>query len=1044
MVNLTPPLKSGPDSKIAAFTEAGKWDQRELSELDKLAESLNVDIVAPAWLELSGIPDMWARPTMFEIALFDVNHLLHKRTVGEWRGLLAVLALREVCGFNVTITSIDIGASNKFFKALEKMLPMRILENGATWDKLSIIYYDGKPLGITNPMTLVCTSASLVNLGKVPWVEDLRLSDPISKLNNHKKQQLTTWLTNLRDGVRKQYGADNIGKANNLLRMIQSYIFDLSVQPCTIHDGVNILSLPGIYKYISKAVARGNQVETHLAIIGTKGASYKPIIVVEPDIAQQWGMSSHDIVIYNGVTLDQIPLGGIKDESIIGTFTLTNHRVWESKKLFTDILHLITYRNALPLAYSSEGGDSIDIDGDICTPLFPLSADLLSYFLPQDLSNRVSYHQDGDVVIVTLTIPLSGCSGEPSEYRATRKYLRSGGEIALIPNIPLLSIWPNFVAPNWNLYYSLYWSESVSTFAAEPVTECMTPEDNTRTIRGGRIDQLESFPEVYRCTFRDKNAGMILIKKPEKIPNATRDKWIIGVDFGTTGTNIYYSSSQTGDIPRFPVLKRRHLLVTAAIETEELNLIFMPNDDQSKTFLSIFRDVSRSAHTSYKPLLDGHIFFLSASDSLRKYEAKGQLGDLRDDLKWGGEVDNNVHKLVKTFLKQLCLQTMAEAAYEGADDISWRYSYPSSFSYHLRNNYEQAWKQVADECQKETRLGGGRVSHEPESVAAAKYFHSSPEIEGTFTTGAICLDIGGGTSDISIWHDRVLVWQTSLRFAGRDIFTNLMQNNARLRDILGFSKSGSDRYARIDMETNIRQGADRAIKRLNDAFDDPAIKKMQRIICLSIAAIFYYVGLAVKKLISEQKITTTDCPNIYVAGGGSQLFHWAAGGKFDENHKIGQLFKAMFAEAAELNFSPKAFQTMISPKPKDEAAIGLVSNSALTYDDSVLEPVYLSGEGFILNGKEMPYDSLIEASSLAGASLKRVDPMIFIKFLKSFNSKCTDFGISQIEYIDSLAQIGMKIDELFSNYKDSKKDNIQIEPVFISYVKILVQNIGKI
>jgi hypothetical protein len=37
--------------------------------------------------ELVSIPDVWAQVEVFRTALFDDRHVLHRRAVGEWRGL---------------------------------------------------------------------------------------------------------------------------------------------------------------------------------------------------------------------------------------------------------------------------------------------------------------------------------------------------------------------------------------------------------------------------------------------------------------------------------------------------------------------------------------------------------------------------------------------------------------------------------------------------------------------------------------------------------------------------------------------------------------------------------------------------------------------------------------------------------------------------------------------------------------------------------------------------------------------------------------------
>ena len=48
------------------------------------------------------------------------------------------------------------------------------------------------------------------------------------------------------------------------------------------------------------------------------------------------------------------------------------------------------------------------------------------------------------------------------------------------------------------------------------------------------------------------------------------------------------------------------------------------------------------------------------------------------------------------------------------------------------------------------------------------------------------IDIGGGTSDLSIWQDRNLLWRNSFRLAGKDVLINYLTNNLTLiKDISG-------------------------------------------------------------------------------------------------------------------------------------------------------------------------------------------------------------------------------------------------------------------
>ena len=55
-----------------------------------------------------------------------------------------------------------------------------------------------------------------------------------------------------------------------------------------------------------------------------------------------------------------------------------------------------------------------------------------------------------------------------------------------------------------------------------------------------------------------------------------------------------------------------------------------------------------------------------------------------------------------------------------------------------------------------------------------------------FTENVVTIDIGGGTSDISIWQDTKLIWRNSFRLAGKDVLINYLTNNLTLiKDISG-------------------------------------------------------------------------------------------------------------------------------------------------------------------------------------------------------------------------------------------------------------------
>ena len=180
-----------------------------------------------------------------------------------------------------------------------------------------------------------------------------------------------------------------------------------------------------------------------------------------------------------------------------------------------------------------------------------------------------------------------------------------------------------------------------------------------------------------------------------------------------------------------------------------------------------------------EPLLDGHIYFLE------NYKAVSTTENLVSDLKWSTKSIDREH--LKVFLKQLCLQCAAEAINDGATKINWNFSYPLAFSTRDKGHFEQILERMLDQtCESATGVTQMvTIPAQSESVVTAKFFATTLQNKfaaGGFASGAVCIDIGGETSDISIWQNNELYWQTSLRFAGRHIFLESDQRKPRFSE----------------------------------------------------------------------------------------------------------------------------------------------------------------------------------------------------------------------------------------------------------------------
>jgi hypothetical protein len=124
----------------------------------------------------------------------------------------------------------------------------------------------------------------------------------------------------------------------------------------------------------------------------------------------------------------------------------------------------------------------------------------------------------------------------------------------------------------------------------------------------------------------------------------------------------------------------------------------------------------------------------------------------------------------KPFLKELALLISSNAAAAGALEVHWSVSYPSAFSPNEARNYRRVWGELCTELSALTGLrqqfmeDGGEGGLQTEAVAFASYFGNYLARQMVHTA---CLDVGGGTTDISIWQENSLLHQVSIPYAWR-------------------------------------------------------------------------------------------------------------------------------------------------------------------------------------------------------------------------------------------------------------------------------------
>ena len=1004
---LLPSLKEEGNT-VAPLRSTGTWEQVGAIELENISRSLNVTTGHARYTNIDSIPSMWARPLLFEMALYDIDHPMHECILGEWRGLLAMLALKEQRNFSLVTEEIEIPAEDdveypEFLRALRRLLPAHTLEASTTWDTLYLILFNKKPIGMTSPTTVVCTSVDYVGcISEVPWFDGQFLCDPTSDLNQEERAAVAGWLT---------------------------HFHRTQIDPRPSHDPNFNQELNERIGFIRECFYEQVHNFTNELLNGT------------PESAPR---------------LSDTGLGMTE-----GFFIGINYPI-ARKEYFTEKLFVINQQDAFleHAILSPRGSRDIRVGGSLVTPILPIKKEMLADFSVDDLNQRITFEETVTGIKVNLRLSSPG-DGPGSDFIISQEYVKkepSDGtlfesyEIVEIPHLPVLEIWPNFRTPNWRTYYTYFRKAGQDTFYAEPFLatdeehDFYVLEDRMGNIET-KITKTECFPEVMICRYRDpdasnhEEAGILLISAPESLQEG-ETTWNIGIDFGTSSTTVYRNDLQDLQGSSHPIAFDDRLLQITDSRRLRTSVYddFFSSKLEETPFFSLFQRHLNSGSNSenretLEPLLDGRIYFV---DDYQLAE------DVVSNLKWSPEPIDRVR--TQAFLEQICLQCAAEAVTSRVSQINWRFSYPLAFSKLDREQFHNIWTKVTDLCTNVTGIRHGNVISESESVVTAKFFASR---FGGFANGTVCIDIGGETSDISIWQNNTACWQTSLRFAGRHIFLDLLKQNLTFLRHFGVDDTDIQLLQRVSRSLDFYSQADTWIdawinnseQSLQEKFaiygGDAQVREFVQLIAIGISGLLYYIGLILNYL-GKSRDFERKMPNVYIGGNGSRILHWLANGDFGPYSENNRCLKEIILTAS--GFDPNSlFDLKITPNPKHEAAAGLVDV------DTILKPTedqfdFLAGEVFTEGGSDYEWTELLTAERFGnrltpGSKLVQIE-----KFIEVFNVKLGEALGGPIRFDDQLeSRLTADLNDKLIHLHLTDFTRRTIEPLFIVELKRLLK-----
>lgn len=1089
----------------------GEWTIHPPITYQTIAQSLDLGGAGSAERSVTSIPNIWARALLLETALHNLNYprLLRNALIEQWEGMLAAIALAEVRQFNIKVQPIvieDKDTSNPLELALNQLLPEpayciyclneQPLSNYNPWRQFYVILWDDKPVGLTSPSTLICPSEAGRWVG-LPWYDDQeKLVSPVSAsskpfLNAIEKDLLAKWLINLAEQLENYRGVQEARSMTKRLlenfsnKLTQAPKQELAFSNNKRYFGTEVRNR-GAIDLLFRPIKAPEQQSSITLLPSTGVQPTKQLLIIDPELPVKWHEQPQNIWINERVTMaSRTWLEDVKASKFANPGNNKPLVEWiDAEELLLPDLSFIGLEKALPPALLPKGTESLVFEGKSITPLLPVNPRLLDYLTPEDLVEKLKFEADGINVTVTLELPLSGFPNEsPKTYYCEREYTLKP-ERQLNHERPILEIWPNFRFEGWKDYHAIYYGskDGKNTYRVKLPHQIGIHAFEDRDNRAYcQLIQLSSFPTFIQCeSVGDKPQilGIILLKPPEILRPIIARKWKIGVDFGTSFTNIFYNNNQ-GTVEKLPSTPL-NLRITASEDSERRRvlrrLFSLDNAEDLKPFYSSLLTIENSflVNSSTKnqqiqqvPFRDGRLYVPDRGDE------KGFDNELiKSNLKWEAATGN--HYATELFLRHLALYISAQAAQNQVSELEWHFSYPSAFSADDVSVYGDGWMIIVAELPGKTGIKHyyvhpnesdeqNRSNHwRPESVVIAQYF-ADKENDLIYST---CIDIGGGTSDISIWQDNAMLHQCSIQFAGYDLMTQLLSKQLKLlQDIFKPSdmnnleswKKLADNpgHFRAKLDVLLRHQSAQWLKNERDkAVKNAEFASLLQFMALGFAGLYYYVGIVLQVLAKNEtyKYRNKITP-IYLGGNGAKLLDWLSeGGRFDQGRKINKLLTAMLRAGSGFETTAELITTRVSRQPKDEAACGLVLDRTPLEGwrkfwglDARRELV--AGEWCFINKQVCEPMSFLPSQHEITDFEIRVEFEQLRHFLRVFNESVESAGIAGVKplkYDNSTFElVERKLKENLLSTQIGKDKSVRLEPPFILVLKALLRGLSE-
>ncbi|NLO86416.1 MAG: hypothetical protein GX096_13490 [Clostridiales bacterium] len=537
--------------------------------------------------------------------------------------------------------------------------------------------------------------------------------------------------------------------------------------------------------------------------------------------------------------------------------------------------------------------------------------------------------------------------------------------------MPYVAVWPNvrMSTGQWKQYFVYahrpdsvnVWTLDQGGWQQGQLHSAVDEGKRRQSVeRRWQTTSTDRFPAYLMLSRGELSLGGLINEQPAK---AIRHEppAIAGIDFGSIATTVMIRQGEKVQPAALARCMHTALLSPLAGDDEYLadellpKTVLLPDSNGDiPSFYSVM-DMFSDDYTKWtKVFEDGHIYYRESMAALVHKDENS----LYYNLKWGDE--DYVLRCIRLFLKQVMMQTSLSARLWGSPSISWRVSMPNALPLHKQEAYLELMRGLTHEVARETGMpltpSCPPVLYTTENQADGLYFLSRNEVNAR--SGYVNLDIGGSTTDISLWlnngtkaaiensitlgcrqmlFDSISRWHVAefeADFANAPDQTRIAAQEITKALRRGVGSTHGEQKAMFLMDDFFAHFSGDIRKTMAQTRAEGHMSYVESLLLFNIGFLFFLCGDVLERALASDdlKPLLPQRMELCIAGNGGQHLKTFDG---EESKKLCQLVMARLSTKHPLN----AILPVQSKHPKQEVAMGLVSEEARARLQSSLEGV---------------------------------------------------------------------------------------------------------